>query len=241
MESPTRAVVERDAAEEIATRWINERRAARAWINARGSYTGYQAGTVPYEDKPRAQEIWLGLAPQCLRPFRESGVGDIKLRETLIPPTEVPQRIFEMTILFPEAKITTIPRPPKPWTPAQLKHGLTKPANDESLPWLGWQLHIVRERKAILRWLRIDRPGSLSRRLADLPMHAPAREGVKIPFWRAWLGDEPIAIIYPHESITMEEKARILAYFPEAHSIRPNSDPTLETDPRSPLRRGPGK
>src|SRR5689334_18850328 len=67
--------------------------------------------------------------------------------------------------------------------------------------WLAWQVRIVRERQA-MRAL-IKEQGGVARTLKDwrplrYPPSAPAPPvslppNISVPFWRQWIGDEPIA------------------------------------------------
>ncbi|HEY1599862.1 MAG TPA: hypothetical protein VGG64_09690 [Pirellulales bacterium] len=94
--------------------------------------------------------------------------------------------------------------------------------------WLGWQINVVRERQAVRVF--IEEQGGIARSLQDWrPMRYPPgyvgpRQGaippkISLPFWRHWMGDEPVAeILWPAGSpeSKMEYAA---AVFPEAARI----------------------
>jgi hypothetical protein len=92
--------------------------------------------------------------------------------------------------------------------------------------WLGWQVHLVRERKE-LRSLIEQRGGWIEQLLeSDNPFDdgpaiaAPAPP--EPPIVRQWLGDESVRrIVLLTDSVTAGEKARIADAFPEA-IFRPN-------------------
>ena len=69
--------------------------------------------------------------------------------------------------------------------------------------WLGWELKFIRERQA---WLRENAS------LVDVSDESDAH----IPWWRKWLGDEPVpAIVFPPDW-TDEDCANVARLFPEA-------------------------
>jgi hypothetical protein len=91
--------------------------------------------------------------------------------------------------------------------------------------WLGWQVNIVRKRQATRVF--IEEQGGIARSLQDWrpmrypPGYAGPRPGanppqVSLPFWRQWMGDEPVAeILWPAGSA--ESKiVQAMAVFPEA-------------------------
>jgi hypothetical protein len=82
--------------------------------------------------------------------------------------------------------------------------------------WLGWQVNIVHQCKAILDTIgranegfRYNIRGGLFRRF-DQPT---------VPFWREWLGDAPVLNIalWEYEPFTPSEIETIKELFPEAH------------------------
>lgn len=94
--------------------------------------------------------------------------------------------------------------------------------------WLGWELKYIRERKAFL--LRVQAQGSQTV-YADDPLWKGTTTSVairvpRIPFWRRWLGDRPVAIPgWPFQETMSadfdEQKMKalndeILRLFPEA-------------------------
>ncbi|HEY1601352.1 MAG TPA: hypothetical protein VGG64_17250 [Pirellulales bacterium] len=85
--------------------------------------------------------------------------------------------------------------------------------------WLGWELHIVRERQAIRQ--RIAESGgrvypseqSESKLLlTSLGMVTECR----IPVWREWLGDEPVGFVRLKTSASYAELKKARLAFPEA-------------------------
>jgi hypothetical protein len=87
--------------------------------------------------------------------------------------------------------------------------------------WLGWESHVVRERKAALE--EIKRTGGAADSVAYLceiferfQQPRPNEASATIPFFRAWFGDEPIAIIRVAIDAPPGEEKRIAILFPEA-------------------------
>jgi hypothetical protein len=82
--------------------------------------------------------------------------------------------------------------------------------------WLGWELKFVRERKIACarandRTLTIDSVQQWRREMhfgADMPNHRDA----KIPPWRRWMGDEPVACIL----CLSDSEREMRRLFPEA-------------------------
>jgi hypothetical protein len=105
--------------------------------------------------------------------------------------------------------------------------------------WLGWEAHVVRERKAALE--EIQRAGGSSWTMADfcqlwdqLQEPRPKEASATVPFVRAWFGDEPIPEIdVAHDAPPGEEK-RIAILFPEANVGRSlgNVEGWSEEEPR---------
>jgi hypothetical protein len=87
--------------------------------------------------------------------------------------------------------------------------------------WLGWESHVVRERKAALE--DIERTGGAADSVAylcevfeRLQKPRPNEALATIPFFRAWFGDEPIATIRVAIDAPPGEETRIAILFPEA-------------------------
>ena len=85
--------------------------------------------------------------------------------------------------------------------------------------WLGWELKFIRKRQAMIRQLRAG--GSTAESTEELRRspdgtYRPKAAAATIPFWRRWLGDEPVALIW----LTTESEGRFIAMvgamFPEA-------------------------
>ena len=106
--------------------------------------------------------------------------------------------------------------------------------------WLAWQVRIVRERQALMAFLKEQ--GGTTMTLKDwrdpsaYGGYAPSGSApsvvappqISVPFWRQWMGDEPIVeVVYPPDSAESDiESAR--AAFPEAE---------VKTAIRVPIRR----
>jgi hypothetical protein len=82
--------------------------------------------------------------------------------------------------------------------------------------WLGWQVNIVRQRRAILdtigranEGVKYNLRGGIFRRF-DEPT---------VPIWREWLGDAPVLNIalWEYEPFAPSEIETIKKLFPEAH------------------------
>jgi hypothetical protein len=87
--------------------------------------------------------------------------------------------------------------------------------------WLGWESHAVRDRKAVIEEIR--RTGGAADSVAYLceiferfQHPRPKEASATIPFFRAWFGDEPIAIIRVAIDAPPGEEKRIAILFPEA-------------------------
>lgn len=76
--------------------------------------------------------------------------------------------------------------------------------------WFGWQVKIVRDRKAALKG---DRAIGLA-----VINNAAFRENPRptVPFYRAWLGDVPVQCIIVVVDATQADKDRLSRQFPEA-------------------------
>ena len=78
--------------------------------------------------------------------------------------------------------------------------------------WLGWQRHLVSERKKILQWLELNQGFAYfeDKRFAGVP--------ATIPFWRLWMGDQAYTSIALRQGyVSVEEEARTKTLFPEAN------------------------
>ncbi|HEY4311896.1 MAG TPA: hypothetical protein VGN12_20785 [Pirellulales bacterium] len=83
--------------------------------------------------------------------------------------------------------------------------------------WLGWQWMIVRDRWALRQWLTAN--GGVA--AVQVPGGEPGdyeHEIVTIPFWRSWIGDDPITCLYtpPLERAEIE---RLTKAFPESYGM----------------------
>jgi hypothetical protein len=83
--------------------------------------------------------------------------------------------------------------------------------------WLGWQVHIVRERKRLREWA-IEHGGYVNVEYVATPFTAVVRpRRISVPWYRKLLGDQAIATISFSRSWENEEQAKeIDVYFPEA-------------------------
>lgn len=72
--------------------------------------------------------------------------------------------------------------------------------------WLGWEMKFVRERQVMRRRI-LESGGEL------WPGDIVGYEHAAIPYWRTWLGDEPVSYINPGRLELTEDAARRV--FPE--------------------------
>jgi hypothetical protein len=81
--------------------------------------------------------------------------------------------------------------------------------------WLAWEQHYVRERKATRMW--VTNNGGAAHSLTDwiTPAGTEPPE-VSIPFWRQWIGDEPLVSLQLSSQATADDLERVRAIFPEA-------------------------
>jgi hypothetical protein len=85
--------------------------------------------------------------------------------------------------------------------------------------WLGWEFHFFRERQELRRWMDNGlHGGSITPEFVERRGARLARP-VTIPIWRKWLGDEPVAVLFPPEGATPAQCERVVTYFPEATII----------------------
>ena len=108
--------------------------------------------------------------------------------------------------------------------------------------WLGWELKIVRERKAVLEWVKANKGATwfakygtaTTMKMKPAPkFHNPKAVDVapRIPFWRSWLGDEAVycfELPFPEEAGSRE---RVLRSFPEAQIWEQNEHGWLKSEP----------
>jgi hypothetical protein len=79
--------------------------------------------------------------------------------------------------------------------------------------WLGWEKHYIQERRDFLELNKAAIAAGpkryvMSRRVPPKP--------AEIPFWRRWLGDEPVDVISMPFAAGKEAHAKAMALFPEA-------------------------
>lgn len=79
--------------------------------------------------------------------------------------------------------------------------------------WLGWQAKIVRDRREARKWLEDNGGWSI----AAFAHNSFSGDVPAIPFWRKWLGDEPMTDIGPLPDATEQDRKRIKRLFPEAY------------------------
>jgi hypothetical protein len=77
--------------------------------------------------------------------------------------------------------------------------------------WLGWQVHVVRERREIRSDI-MKRGGLVGEATSEAGVTKPI-----VPIWRRLFGDEPVTSINldPH-AFTEEDRQKIIGLFPEA-------------------------
>ncbi len=90
--------------------------------------------------------------------------------------------------------------------------------------WLGWELKFVRERTTAIKWVR-DNGGTCVMASDWRALAPPGSPLVKsfptVPFWRRWMGDEAVIILFPKDYATdwaehLEWDKLFLRLFPEA-------------------------
>jgi len=105
--------------------------------------------------------------------------------------------------------------------------------------WLAWQVGIVRERQAVIDFIR-ERGGAVvaakdwqpPSAYAPIGTVTPAvRPQATIPFWRRWMGDEPMANVFLPVGTAQADVERATAAFPEAEQ-RPFAPPGIESNAR---------
>ena len=95
--------------------------------------------------------------------------------------------------------------------------------------WLGWQVHVVRERAALREWLEfrdalvMDHREDCRLDTGDIP------HWNEIPWYRRPFGDRPAAWIVLHSNVSPQLAASVRAHFPEArvdqfHQVFPLTD-----------------
>ncbi len=89
--------------------------------------------------------------------------------------------------------------------------------------WLGWELNFVRQRLALRKQLAAGAGWVLTvteycgYSACALPGRSVRADVMKIPFWRRWMGDEPIAQMGFDRGATAADRARARELFPEAY------------------------
>ena len=78
--------------------------------------------------------------------------------------------------------------------------------------YVGWQAKIVRDRKAVARWIE-ERNGDLSDNITT-PLHGPYQP--QVSWLRRTLGDKGVADVLFPKPLTDDDKQRIKDAFPEA-------------------------
>jgi hypothetical protein len=84
---------------------------------------------------------------------------------------------------------------------------------------LAWQMDIVRQRRAALQNLTRGTGWFITaEEYQQIPSRPPDDHAAgRVPIWRIWLGDEPIAQIGFEPSISAAERSRVKELFPEAY------------------------
>lgn len=85
--------------------------------------------------------------------------------------------------------------------------------------WAWGEYRAVQNRHEVRRWLASRQGQAVTPHEFNswLSPADPNRSTATIPFWREWLGDEPVAIVYHIGTATAQEIAMTKAAFPEAH------------------------
>jgi hypothetical protein len=88
--------------------------------------------------------------------------------------------------------------------------------------WMGWQVHIVHERK---HWRRVimSHGGSFIDFVADQPPHN--NKTTELPWFRRLLGDRAIESLWLYPGCSEEDKTTIEELFPEADFDAPKPEP----------------
>ena len=84
--------------------------------------------------------------------------------------------------------------------------------------WLGWELKFIRDRKALRNWLAANGGGVTVQNPKGFDGDY-YHEVVAIPFWRSWMGDEPIAY-FDAPPLSRAEIERLTKAFPESYGLR---------------------
>ena len=103
--------------------------------------------------------------------------------------------------------------------------------------WLGWNVHVVRQRKAALAELRSSGKLLAAYSVAMMGEMQVTRlsSEVQVTFVRKLLGDDPMAFIYFSPSAPISDLRRAKVLFPEADVTSPNSlGPDHRTTPDEP-------
>jgi hypothetical protein len=93
-----------------------------------------------------------------------------------------------------------------------------------SCVWLAWQVRIVRERQAMRVFIKEHR--SIVTTLKDWQSPSGATPPqINVPFWRIWMGDEPIVEVILSHKLDHAEMEQVRALFPEAKVWRQSLGP----------------
>jgi hypothetical protein len=95
--------------------------------------------------------------------------------------------------------------------------------------WLEWQWMIVRDRWALRQWLAAN-GGVAAVQVPGGEIGDYEHAIVTIPFWRSWMGDDPITCLYtpPLERAEIE---RLTKAFPESYGMSSASKGTTKRTP----------
>jgi hypothetical protein len=90
--------------------------------------------------------------------------------------------------------------------------------------WLAWQVRIVRERQAMRVAIKEHR--SIVTTLKDWqPVPGATAPKISVPFWRKWMGDEPIVEVTLSHKLDHTEMEQVRVLFPEAQIRRRSLGP----------------
>lgn len=84
-----------------------------------------------------------------------------------------------------------------------------------ALGWLGRELKVIHERNVTREWVVTNGGATISR----AQWNPPFGDGgylVEVPFWRTWLGDQPMVSLKLSGKCMPEDVDRVQAIFPEA-------------------------
>jgi hypothetical protein len=90
--------------------------------------------------------------------------------------------------------------------------------------WLAWQVRVVRDRQAMRVLIKERR--SIVTTLKDWqPPLGATPPKISVPFWRKWMGDEPIIEVILSHKLDSAEMEQVRALFPEAQVWRRSLGP----------------